>query len=240
MTEKIVERIQMLLKKAESTTPEEAEALTAAAEKLMIKHGIDRATAEASGRVKKEEIVQYTIDFPGQWQTAWVNGFSWVVRAMGLRPLQARIHTGEMRMWIIGFESDAREVLELIESLKTQSENALNEWWKSTGLPYCKMYGYTNHQRHVEKRSFMESFGEGAASRIRKEREVAVEESVTGTDIVLRDRSKMVDDFVDVVLNPGKARGGHSYGSAGIYAGFEAGVNSHNGKKIESRKQVSS
>lgn len=48
--DKVSERIALLLNKAERTTPEEAEALTAAAEKLMLKYGIEQAHIDAKRR----------------------------------------------------------------------------------------------------------------------------------------------------------------------------------------------
>lgn len=52
-----VDLISKLLAKAESTTPEEAEALREAAMKLMVRHGITEAMLQSTGKAAREDIV---------------------------------------------------------------------------------------------------------------------------------------------------------------------------------------
>lgn len=227
--EKTFSKIEMLLRKAESTEyPEEAETYMAAAEKLMLKHGIDRARLDSKSS-KKDEIVIEKIPFPGMWQTAWTDGFSMVVTTLGLRALQSK-RGGMTILWIVGHKRDVDDAVSLVNSLRIQSEVALMVWWKKY-LPENKFL--TSHERHVEKRSFMEAFGVGAALRIRDERQEAAKAAGPGTDVVLRDRSAEIDLFVDISLGvkPAAARRAQ-VGYSGHVAGREAG------KEATRRKQV--
>src|SRR5688572_5573226 len=66
----IIDKITKLLAKAESTTPEEAEALTAKATELMMRWSIDEAVIEARrvGAGKVDQVVEKKI---------WVSGIYW-------------------------------------------------------------------------------------------------------------------------------------------------------------------
>uniref|UniRef100_A0AAU6R675 DUF2786 domain-containing protein n=1 Tax=Micrococcus phage Kurnik TaxID=3092208 RepID=A0AAU6R675_9CAUD len=241
MSEKIEERVAHLLRKAESTTPEEAEALTAAAEKLIIKHGIDRARlVNPDDKNYKPDIRVFKLPFEGMWQTAHMNGFTAVVEALGLKALHSKSWDGTTLLWFIGEQQDIVEAVHLVVSLKNQSEVALKAWWKAE-LPGLRWM--TNHQRHVEKRSFMENFGYGAARRIRAERRAAAAEAGTGTDLVLLDRRQKIEQWAGENLNIGEAPtrrdqagifGGHAGAEAGRNASFAKGVDQSKSRAVES------
>lgn len=195
MSDKIRDRIEKLLAKAESTTVHEAEALTEAAEKLMIKHSIDRASLSLGREVKPEELTTDRVRFHGMYQTAWLNGFASVALALGLAPLQTKAG-GVTVLVICGFEKDVEEAAMLIKSLQLQSETALKIWWRdqmATGIHKLM----TNHERHVAKRTFMEAFGLGAAKRIRENVREAVAETAKSTELAVIDRSKKAKEFAD-------------------------------------------
>jgi len=70
VSEAKVELIAKLLAKAERTTPEEAEALTEHAERLMVKYGVEQALLdERRARLgqTREEIVQERMLFTGTY-----------------------------------------------------------------------------------------------------------------------------------------------------------------------------
>lgn len=224
MSDKLLKKIEMMLRKAESTPyPAEAETFMAAAEKLMLRHGIDRAMLESADEAKREKVVVLKVKLEGMWQTAWSRGFGNVVSALGLRPLQSK-HSGATWLWVVGHESDAKDAVTIIESLRTQSFVALGVWWKE----YLPDHRYlTNHERHVAKRSFMESFGDGAAARIREERQTAVEETEgTGAELVLVSRTAEIDDYIASTMNVGKGRARNDqWNASGSAAGRAAGRN---------------
>ena len=215
-------RIEQLLRKAESTTAAEAEALTAAAEKLMLKYGIEAAMLNAEE--KTDKIVVEHVRFVSRWQDAWLCGFAAVVRAFGLTALSMKDADGGVTLIIVGYSKDVSEVKALVESLVLQSQVAMTAWWSSEGLAQAKLLGYSNHRRHVEKRSFMEAFGCGAARRIEREREDLLDSVCTGTALVLADRSEEVERWTYQTFNVGKARRRRQqYGALGAGAGAEAG-----------------
>src|SRR5690606_28072842 len=132
MNEAKLELITKLLAKAESTTPEEAEALTAHAERLMVKYMIDQATIDARrAREGKshEQIVTAIIVFEGMYRDSLMEMGSKVVWALGsMRPLRSKMRL-QTHLHIVGFESDVRQAETLIRSLHVQCLLALTPWW---------------------------------------------------------------------------------------------------------------
>lgn len=232
MSEKITERIALLLNKAESTTPEEAEALTAAAEKLMLKHMIDRATVDARrGKgTKAEEIVQISLDCTGSYRKAlmWL---AWnVSQAFGnVEMLKSNDNGKTIRTYLVGFESDVEQVQTLILSLQIQGVVALREWWKANKDEY-KARGVRSYEQWEARSSFVEGFGQGAARRMRESRVVAVQEAGTGTELVLADRGSLVKAHMDAMkTRKGRASKSHYDGTANR-AGRTAGENANLGR----------
>lgn len=230
MSEKITERIALLLNKAESTTPEEAEALTAAAEKLMLKHMIDRATVDARrGKgAKKEEIVQVILDCTGSYRKAlmWL---SWnVAQAFGnIEMLKSNDNGKTIRVFLIGFESDVEQVQSLILSLQIQGVVALRSWWKEHKADYT---GVRSYEQWEARSSFVEGFGQGAARRMRESRVEAVQEAGTGTELVLVERGSLVKAHMDTIQTR-KARASKShYDGTANRAGRTAGENANLGR----------
>jgi len=132
----VEERVALLLAKAESTTPEEAEALTEHAERLMLRHGIEQATVAAARRgqqVRPEEIVEQRIPFTGVYGRALVTLGSAVAGEYGtVRTyyLQVRGATSTTLV-LVGHESDVRAVETLVTSLVLQGRVALDRWWRT-------------------------------------------------------------------------------------------------------------
>jgi len=195
--QKILERITLLMRKAESTTPEEAEALMEHAERLMIRHGIDqaRAAAAAAGRdVKPEEIVRRYMKFEGVYAAALAQIGIDITFAYGVtRPLIYR-ERSFARLTIVGFESDALAVESLVASLVIQARVALDAWWKRmhrTG----EVDLLTSSERTKARRDYLIGFGGGAAGRLMEMRGRVVEEesAVAGTEVALLDRKAAVD-----------------------------------------------
>lgn len=225
------EKIALLLKKAESTdSVHEAEALTAAAEKLMLKNGIDRAMLDMS-HGKVEEIVVLKYFTRGQFAFEQMSAAISIARALGLQSYytDARWLKGDSKgifVHVVGFESDAADALSLIASLEVQGAIAVKVWAKT--LPSY----YSPREKWVAKREYVEYFGKGAAKRIKESRNHIVEEVTTGTALVLVSRTEKVDEYYDNLQSDlgiaAKADRRSSTG-VGMGAGYRAGQNANTG-----------
>lgn len=236
MSEKKIDLIAQLLAKAESTTPEEAEALTAAASKMMAKYMIDQATIDAR-RAKEgkasEKIVERVLKFRGAYRGEMLNLCSHVIHALGtLRGLQATWGDGgkEFYFYIIGFESDVAQAEILINSLQIQAAVAVRAWWREHKGLYAGLPGYDQEK---QRRSFVHGFGGGAGRRIRENRQQAVQEAQatsSGTELVLVDRKAKVDEHMEsYATKKSRGRTATGGGMAGA-AGHAAGRNANTGE----------
>lgn len=246
--------IAALLAKAEGTDNEhERDAFTRKATALMIKLGIDEATVRARGTKKgeapKEAIVTATVPMKSRYgrglQTV---GFAVVNNLNGLRGWYiSRPNSEESTVYIVGFESDVKRAVQLIESLKLQALSASIRWAKSEeGQQEIKMQAVATGksiQRSTWKarRTFLSEFGRGAGERIREVWGEAVKEAPKSTEVALRDRQAQVDEYVDSTHKFKTGRGfGLSY--AGSQAGREAGRKADvGGRKVSdaNRSQLS-
>ena len=193
--------IQRLLAKAESTTPEEAEALTEAAERLMVKHGIDAAMLAAKRQSgEPEKIVTESVQFSGTYVYGELLMASAVVQAFGTMRVYKSGTTSSphMTLHIVGFESDVAQAKTLISSLTLQSVVAMRAWWKANREEYR---WYSESEKKNVRRQFIISFGQGAAERIKAATTEILAESDTeeGTSnaLVLVNRKSQVDEHLD-------------------------------------------
>lgn len=251
-TEKYAERIAKLLAKAESTTPEEAELLVAKAQELMTTYAISQAMIDAKGGVERDEVVQETIKFTGQYRLATFQIANVLAGANNCRVLQSTGGGGGRyygytapykKIYIIGFKSDVDRVLMLNASLQIQCARALGTWWKNDVDAYNKDW-WTSHQKTVERREFIFGFSNGLSSKLFAANEAArradaaeraeaeastVADASDSVSLVLRARADRIDDWVDETygkLKSGRGRsyssGGHASRSAGTAAGRSA------------------
>ena len=232
MSDKKIELIAQLLAKAEATTPEEAEALTEHAERLMVKYGIDQAVIDER-RAKKgavsEKIIQVHMTFKSNYRGEMLNLGHSVMRGLGtLRSLQSTRGGKVFTLYLIGFESDVAQAQILISSLQVQSAVAVRAWWKLNKDTYASD---TYYDQEKARRSFVHGFGTGAGSRIRDNRAAIIQEVSTGTDLVLVSRKSRVDSYVSD-MRTGKGRSRNATGQdAAASQGFRAGQNANTGEK---------
>jgi len=242
------DKIAKLLTKAEGrgVSPEEAEALTAAAERLMIKYSITRAMVEskkaASGE-KREEIVTRRMTFEGEYRNAYLSMGSYVANALGLKTYTYGGDDNLFRksgkpLFIVGFESDVEAAVTLIASLQLQCAVAFRTWNKTQGKPV------NQGARSRRRNDYTSSFGAGAARRIRESRAVAerdAESETPGTALVLRSKAQSLDDYWNSLsMKAGKAsrrRTDYSAYSAGYNDGQKA--NTGDTQVGESRRSLS-
>lgn len=236
MSDKKADLIAQLLAKAESTTPEEAEALTEHAARLMAKYMISQATIDAK-RAKagqpSEQIVTKTVTFTGAYRLEWITLGVAVCRGLGnLENMKSTYKNKSATLYVIGFESDVEQALILINSLQVQATVAVRAWWKEHKYEFMFHPAY---DQEAARRSFATGFGIGAGQRIKENRNQAVQEASTGTDLVLLDRgAKVKAHFDGMAKGKNRARGGKGDWSA-MDSGVAAGRNANTGDKAVSQ-----
>lgn len=230
------EQIAHFLKLAEDpgATQEERDTAGQRAERLMVKHGIDRATAEAHGAPVTERIVTEQIFFGGAYAKDRMHAATAVARALKLRPFYSdargtdastgKVATG-VRLSVVGFESDVADAMQLIRSLDVQAAVGAADYMR----PFRRNTWYTAAEKAVMKRSYISSFGSGAARRIEEARSAEVATAGGGTALVLADRAQRVQAYdLGFRLRNARSRGRLYDGAAGA-AGRAAGYNAATG-----------
>lgn len=224
--------IDQMLKKAESTTPEEAEALLEAATKLMARYGVTEAMLVASGAKAKEQIGGETVTVKGVYSRELMFMIYHVCLASGTtRILYSKWSDTHYRVTIYGYESDVKAMVTLAESLLVQATHATASWWRQHRAEYSYLAPF---DQFVQRRTFITGFGDGAAAKMREAVKVAtvesdVERGTTGTELVLRERGKEVAEFVE--SKAGRSRsfntrsGNYAASAAGRAAGQRASLN---------------
>lgn len=190
------DKVAALLAKAESTTAEEAEALTEQAMKIMTKYSIERTLLDvrrAARGEKLEQIIKWTFEFTGTYHRGLLYTFNDISTSLGLQA-SFRRGTHWSSLTIYGFESDVEQAKLLITSLQLQLAAALTSWWKT----YDEKRWLTAMEKFKARRTFMFAFGRGVERRLRASRRAAVQEAESespGTALVLRDRSRQLADY---------------------------------------------
>lgn len=252
-----IEKVRLLLAKAESTTPEEAEALTEAALKLMARHGIDEAMLAASSpKAKKEDFVEKDKFYTSNFDLAFISLASHVVSATRTTKLlvtkSARDYeTGKVgsRIHVFGFESDVERVFELILSLERQALSAQKAWWRDAP----ERQWLSPNDAWIARREFLFAFGRAVGFKLDEIYRQAVEETVStevspegkavpaeskGTELVLLDRKAEVEAAVSDFYG-GNLRKGRSSSRRATRYGREAGTEA--GRRADvGQKRVSS
>jgi len=234
--EKKADTIAALLAKAESTTPEEAEALREHAYRLMERYMIDQAVIDAR-RAKlgqaSEQIVTKIISFEGMYRKDMQALGSQVVHALGtMRPL---ISNGRLTasLHIVGFESDVAQAEVLIRSLEVQALLAVKDWWYSVRDTFEFRY-HTDSEKVRARHTFVTAFGMGVGERIEANRNQVVQEAGSGTDLVLLDRKSKVDEHVDG-MNLRNTRSRRKYDPNAFVSGVAAGHRANTGERSVSQ-----
>lgn len=228
MSEAKLDLIAKLLAKAESTTPEEAEALTDHAERLMVKYGIEQARLDArraQAGQSREEIVQERMVFTGSYgRDIRELGAGIALALTTIRPMYSDGRNGAL-LHLVGFASDVRQAQVLIKSLEVQAMVAMRTWWKRDRDLY---QWHSEGDRRRARSGFVRGFGIGAADRIKESRSTIVEEAGTGTELVLASRRDEVDAFVDAIPTK-KARTRQRADASAFRHGHISGRNANTG-----------
>jgi len=226
MSEAKLDLIAKLLAKAESTTPEEAEALSEHAERLMLKYGIEQARLDAlraEAGDGREQIVQERMLLTGVYARDIRELGAGIGLALGtVRPMYGEAASGGI-LYLVGFESDVRQAKILVASLEVQAMIAMRAWWKRERDRY---HWHSDGEKRRARSGFIRGFGIGAAERIRESRAATVEEAGSGTDLVLASRKEKVDDFFDAIPTT-RARRRQGVNASALLQGRISGREAH-------------
>lgn len=245
--ERYLDKVAKLLAKAESTTPEEAEALTEKATALMLEHSIEMAMVEArrKGVGAPEKIIERRIDVGGIYWQAHRDLGTKIGQAFGFKLIWSN-WSSKPKMkgtftWV-GYESDIEKAEILYTSLLIQCATALRPFakdWKDKWGHLGSMEGFK------ARRSFIFGFAEAIGMRLRKQHSEAVANAVNANDLatdkanegtpgvalVLVARDERLKDYYDEKY--GNLRAGRASrlegGVAGRGAGIQAGHNANLG-----------
>ncbi len=196
--ERYIEKVQKLLRKAESTTPEEAEALVEKAQELMTAHAINEAMLAHRRQEPSDRVGRERIELTGHYAKAESAILSAVARANNCRVAFSPTMKRDLEhIWINGFTRDVARTGMLFSSLLIQAHGAMWTWWKEereVNPPVSRRDGY------YSRRAFLFGFGVAVnrrldAARVRVEEVLADED--TSVALVVRDRRTQVKDWVD-------------------------------------------
>ncbi|MBS1907736.1 MAG: DUF2786 domain-containing protein [Actinobacteria bacterium] len=237
MNDDKLDLITKLLAKAESTTPEEAEALTEHAERLMLKYGIERARIEEQRSHDGdgyEKVVTEKMLFTGAYARDLRELGAGIAHALGaVRPLYGApsARDSALPLYLVGCASDVKQAQLLTMSLQVQALVAMRSWWAADRDRYRWS---SESDRRRARSGFLRGFGVGAAERIRESRRVIVEESGSGTALVLASRRARVDDAVAAMTTRRtRARDGADAGS--FSRGRRSGLQANTGERAVAR-----
>ena len=237
-TTDIETKIAKLLAKAEGTTnAHEAEAFMAQAEKLMLKYGIDQANLEATKPgAAKQEVVVVTVPVPDGhgYAIALVALATYIAPNFSVRMLQSAMPKNGKMLWFIGHRSDVDDAIRLFNSLSVQGIAQAKHWWRTEGKPGFLWVQPTDNDAYLARREFIYAFGRGAGSRLAETRNQVVAEAGAGTELVLVDRAKLVDNWIDrnLQVSQGRKTTRRTGVAEARSAGYESGRNAVNGKAL--------
>jgi hypothetical protein len=227
----VEEQIALILKKAESATPAEAEMLTERAATLMARFSIDEAMLDAkrSAGVKQTPVEKYILVEKGIYMKAWQSLAFTISYQMNVRVLWRDNYDKTATVIVMGFAGDIEQYEKMFKSLMLQAIVAMRAWWSS--YPH-RISGSVDYQA---RRGFLVGFGDGASTLLRKASVAALNaaksDGVAGTDLVLVNRRNEVDAFVAKKHPKTRSARGVKVAGGGYGHGHDAGKNANVGQK---------
>lgn len=216
-------QIKQMLRKAESTTPEEAEMIQARVEKMMLRMGIEEADLAAHQDEEPQKHVKRTIIIERPYADGFVRAASSAINGLGtVFMLQCKYSDKYIKLDIYGRESQVERAEMLGNSIIAQADSTMWAWWKANR----EMYSWeTASRKWLARRQFIISFGHGAWLRLQEEQRVVKEETGGSSALVLRDAQSAAEDFAKETLGDSTFRKGRSLSgdSSAAYAGRQAG-----------------
>jgi hypothetical protein len=225
-----IDLIAKLLAKAESTTPEEAEALTEHAERLILKYGIEQAQLDSHRAQRgeaQEQIVTERMLFTGVYARDLREIGIGVAGTLGaVRPLIAELPPTSI-LYLVGCSSDVRQSMLLTASLQVQATVAMRAWWADARDAYSWA---SEGDRRRARSGFLRGFAGGVVARMTESRKAAVEDAGAGTELVLASRRERVDDAV-ARMHTRRARPRGRTDSGAYMDGHRSGREANTGEK---------
>lgn len=230
--ERIIDKIQKLLAKAESTNSvHEAEALFAKAQEWMIQYAIDEAKLIATGKQERQDPVAVDATISDPYFREKARLLYYVAKFNGCKSI--RTSDRNRRCTIVGMPKDIEFVQILFSSLLIQLAGALTRIdtrHVADAREYRKgfVHGFVN--------AIYDRLYENNKVRQQAEREVNADGTSTSTALVLLDQSMIVKNAFDQLFpnvtydRPQRSRGSWAGQKAGQSAGRNADVSGGRGR----------
>jgi Protein of unknown function (DUF2786) len=229
-----IDKIKKLLAVANdpATTEEAQQTYMDKATSLMAKWGIDQAVLSATDEAARiaDEIVMVVFDVKAPaaktYSREWARIGVGVAGAFGLMGIFAVRGQGMYGVTMIGYASDVSRAEMLWRSLELQASWSLATWVRTEN----GFKGLTPMERYKARRGFIVGFARRTEARLKDlHQKVVAEEGGPGTEIVLRDRRRRVEDWANLNLKTSKMRP-TKHSVNGLEAGAAAGDQAHIGQ----------
>lgn len=186
----VMRRVLALLAKAESTEyPEEAEALLTKAQELMARHAIDGALLVARGDARPERVTTVSLFVEPPYARPKVLLLTAVAHANGCRVVSRGSVDGDGHEWrLFGFERDLHHVPTLFAALSMHATRSM----LGTDAEGVSIRRF----RHSFLLSYALRIGERLREASARAQDAAGVAAGVSTAVVLRDRSRDVDEAV--------------------------------------------
>lgn len=182
-------KIRALLAKAEGTDNQhEAEAFTAKAAELISKWGLEDAIAEAAAD-DRPKVTEKIITMEGSYQDDKAALLYLVGKGLGAKTVRlsgTKATRGGVKVHVFGMPNDLTRVELLFTSLLVQAAQGLVVAQPSDPRESIKAY----------RRSWLTGFAQTIGARLDALRARDAREAGVGTDLVLFDRAKLIDQAV--------------------------------------------
>lgn len=218
--ESIIELVQNLMARAQSTTSEnEARMCRERADKLIFEHAIagEELVREAGADIAMAKV---TFEFTGTYKRAFRIGVATVLNTYGTTFVLVQIGRNTHWLYVYGEQGDIDMMSYVMASLQEQAMRSMRAWWKREGKT---RYYYSESDRRKARESYVISFFTGVAEQIEEsKREVSVSGSM---EIALRDKKSRAEDYAsgEISWKPGRRSRGRDYRiSEGVEAGRKA------------------
>jgi hypothetical protein len=210
--------IRHLLAKAEhpNTPRAEAEAAAAKAAELMMREGIDQASVREKEGRKPEDIEMFRLKLSDEHGTVLVKAFNPIARAMGAETIV--IDTDLVMVGTVSLLNNLDMILKVVEIQMYTAANAAGEEY------FAKLQ--KQHPTWSEDRvgdatdtwvwDFFRGYGEGVAEKIRRKRQMIIDES-PGNALVLRKDDIRIKEAYEEKWPKRGWLGGHRIGNTGAF-----------------------
>jgi hypothetical protein len=228
----IADKIAKLLKKAESATPEEAQLLQEKVQELMEQHSIDAATLDAkrreSGHEGEKIVTVMALSLDGSYRIPLrMLMFVVINTSDNVRGYVMEYNSKRSDVYLVGYESDVKQLQLLLTSLEIQAAMAMRTWWISPKT-VTRTRNFTASQKWNERRGFIVGYAAGVRTRIMRVKNAM--KSEPGMELVLARKSR-VDAHVEATVGELKSTKtvviSSSYNANA--KGYTAGLNSNTG-----------